>query len=138
MVNVARVGSEDRHTAQPAAQDGHGNVEQRNGECEQRNGDEHRGGALDRTVYRQHREHEADEEASGIAQEDAGGAEVVACESDQRADEHERDRRDLEVAESSGGSEHGGECDDRDAGGESIETIDEIERVRDGDDPETS
>ena len=130
-----RGGREDGNGAEEGAKDGDRDSEQRQREREERNRHEHRGGALDRAVHRENGEHEADEEASGIAQEDACGAEVVARESDQRADEDERDDRDLEIAEHCGGGEDRRERDDGDARGETVEAIDEIEGVCDGDDP---
>ena len=54
----------------------------------------------------------------------------------QGADQHERDGRDVEIAEHRRGGEDRRERDDGDAGGEAIEAVDEIEGVRDRDDPE--
>ena len=80
-------------------------------------------------------EHEAEEQTPRIAEEDRRGVEVEAEESDRRAGENDRHGRRPNEPIVARDDEHRRQREQRRAGGETIEPVDQVERVRDADEP---
>ena len=117
---------------------GHGEQRVADGEAERDDGNEqrHRGGGLLVGLERGRREHEAHEEAAAVPHEDRRRVEVVAEEPQQAAGQadHEEGHEGAVVREAH--PEDGGRGGQRDAGGEAVEAVDEVEGVRDAHNPE--
>ena len=127
---------EDRHAAAVAAHDGEGRVENRQAECEDRHDQRNRRGALDGADDRDAREHEAEELAARVAHEDLGRIEVVVEEAEGCACESGRQHGDEDDALLQGHEEDRDGRNRRDACGEAVEAVDEVDRVRQADEPE--
>ena len=107
---------------------------QAKGEDRDREGDGR--GPLVGRRYGEGREDEAEEEAAGVAHEDAGGVEVEDEEADEGAAEACAQERWEVVAVHHGEGEEGGDADEADAAREAVEAIDEVHGVDDTDEPQ--
>jgi hypothetical protein len=98
--------------------------------------DQHHGGALHRTMHGKHRQHETDEQAPRVSEEDPRGIEVVAEEPDQRTEQCRGGDGDLGITERERDGERGPERHDGNPCGEPVEPVDEVECVGHPHDPE--
>ncbi len=135
-MDVTPVGTRKWNAAQPTAQNGHASIEQRIGQCENRDESVSHVMPIRRALDGEYGEEKANHETPGIAHEQSRRWPVVPQESKQRAAKRDGVDRHASVAEHE--SRRGGrqQRDERYATGETVEAIDEIERVRDSDEPE--
>jgi hypothetical protein len=138
VVDVAAVRAEDRLAPEKAPDDGEKRIEQRKGESHQRGGHAQDGGRFLAPDDTQAAEHEADEQAAGIAEEDGSGIEVVAKETEEGARQRGDGNGQREITVQQGGDESGDGGEQADARSESVHAIDQIERIRAADEPQNS
>jgi len=121
-----------------APDDGEKRIEQWKGESHQRGGHAQDGGRFLAPEDTQAAEHEADEQAAGIAEEDGSGIEVVAKETEEGARQRGDGNGQREITVQQGGDESGDGGEQADTRSESVHAIDQIERIRAADEPQNS
>ena len=136
VMDVFAVGGEDGASADQAANDGERRFQNRQAERHDRDGDGDNGGSFLRAFERQGAEHESDEEAAGVSQEDRGGIEVEAQEAEDRAGQGDGHHRDQRRSAQQGHDESDQSREQGGAGGETIEAVNQVEGVGDGQDPQ--
>ncbi len=135
VVHVLPVGREDRPAPPQPAVDRERGVHQRHGEREQRHHEgEHRQLAV--ALEREQREVEADEQRTGVAEEDTRGREVVGQEAEQCAEEGEAREHAHGLARLERDEGERRADDAADAGGQTVEAVHQVHGVGDAHDPE--
>src|SRR5215510_7965781 len=135
-MDVAAIASEERlpaHKSSRQRQSGFGHWKS---ERDQRDRDRHNGRAFLRTGQRKHRRHKAQKQAARIAEEDRGRIEVIAEKSHYRADQYDRDQTDLGVPLRVRKDQNRDQRKDRSSSRQPVYAVNQIERVRDADDPQ--
>ena len=136
MMDVPTVGGEDRLATQEST--GHGDQRVEHGQPERHDGNRHRhhGRRLLRAQRPDPGKHKPDEQAAGIAEEDRGRVEIEIEEPQHRARQCQRHQPGAIAAIRDRHHEHRGEREHRRTGRQSIETVDQIERVGDAHEPQ--
>src|SRR5215213_10178334 len=93
-------------------------------------------GPLERGADRQRSDDQADEHATGIAEENGGGREVKPQEAEQGAGKDRSDDGNGRLTEPDGHHGDGRAEDDADGGGKAIDAVEQVERVDGADEPE--
>jgi hypothetical protein len=135
VVHVLPVRGEDRRALAQAAQDRQRRVHQWDGEGHERYEQrDQRDPAVG--LDREQREQEAHQQRARVAQEDARRREVVRQEAQQRAGQGDADAQRERLTRLPGEHRQRGRHDRRHSAGQAVEPVEQVEGVRDGDDPE--
>jgi hypothetical protein len=136
VVDVVAVGAEDRLPAEEPPDDRQRRVEHREAERDDGDGHGDHGRRLLRAEQPDPGEHEAEEQAPGIAEEDRRRMEVVEEEAERRAGEQDRHRRRAADPVDRRDDEHRRQCEEGGPRGQPVEPVDQVEGVRDRDEPD--
>ena len=118
----ANVGAFAAHDGAERVDDGHAGDDERDDERGERGGAAH-------VEQRDGAQRKAQQQRSRVAQEDAGGVEVVAQKGQARAKERDGERGGVDTAREHGDREHGERCDAANARGQAVEAVDEVDDV---------
>lgn len=135
VMKMALVRGENRFLLDPAADDRKKRIRQRHADNEQRRNERNDRNLLE-SEHRQHREREAEKQRSGIAHENFGRVKVIFQKADNGAEQHDREQDDRFLAHQRRHDENRADGDGRNAGRQSVQSVDQIDGVGDADDPE--
>src|SRR5208283_2389887 len=136
VMDVLGVGGKDGASADQAAQNGEGGLENRKSEGNYRNGDGDDGGSLLGAFEGEGAQQKSDEEAAGVSQEDGRRIEVEAEESEDGAGERDGHHGDEGVSVEQRDNEGHQRREQGRACGKAIQAIDQVKSVGDGEDPQ--
>ena len=135
VVDVLAIGGEHGPSADEAANHREHGLKNRQAEGHDRNCNSDDRGRLLRAVESEGAEQESDEEAAGVSQENCGRIEVETKKSEDRPGQDDRHDLDEVGTVEQGDDEHDHRGEERRTGGKSVESVNQVEGVRDGQDP---
>ena len=133
---MPRVGDVDRLAASQPLRHHERRVEHRHGEHEERQHERRQRRRLEEALHRDRSERVPEEQRAGVAHEDARRIEVVAQEAEARAADDRGEHRRADAAEVELDHAERRAGDRAHARGETVEPVEEVDHVHDGDDPD--
>ena len=135
-MDVAAISAKDGRVAEKATTDGQGDIDERESKGHEWSGHAEEGPAVLAPNKAEAAEHKAHGEAAAVAEKDGGRAEVVAEKGEQAAAQGNGGHREAHVAVEDGCKERGDDGEEADTGGETVESVDEVEGVAAADQPQ--
>lgn len=135
VVQMALVGLHQRLLVHPAAHDREEGVGQRHPDDEQRRHERQHRNLLE-PEHGQHRQAETEEQRARVAHENLGRMKIEHQESQNAAQQHDREQNDGAVAHNDAHAHDAGDGDGGHAGGKPVQPVDQVDRVGHADDPE--
>lgn len=137
VMQMAFVRGRDRHFVDVAAQDREERIRQRHSENEQRNQERHER-SLFKAHDRENRQAKAKEQGAGVAHENFRRVEVIEQKADNASQQNgaeQHDRNPALTAHEQCKHENGRGSDAGNAGGQAVQAVDQVNGVRDADNP---
>src|SRR5688572_18612004 len=135
VVNVPRVRAGERHIAEPSPDYRERSVEQGNEHRQQRDDHEDSSRLADRPGDGEHSEQKPYAQTARVPEKDFPRRKIVREKSEQRTGDSESGKDDPGISKGRRNDDYRSACDYSDPSGETIETVDEVVRVRNSDDP---
>ena len=136
VVDVAAVGAEDGLASEETAGDGEAGVQKWDRECDQGGGHAQNGGGFLAPENAVAAQKKADQEAARVAQKNGSRIEVEAQKAQEGSSERNGRNGEWNVVLEEGGNQDGGCCEQTNAGGKAVHSIDEVEGICTADQPE--